>query len=91
MDNDLALLMLGALEELTIENLTLKAILMTQNRNLDTERVDSLVSSARRDPAVRDTVRAQFLPLRQQLESDSSLEEALRKFAEIVPPPKDVN
>ena len=91
MNKELALLMLDALEELTIENLTLRSILLQANRNATEEKTDVMLAGARQNPKVRDTVRAQWLPLRRVLEEDSALEEALKQFRKIVPPPKGVN
>lgn len=91
MDKELAVRMLGLIEEMNVENLALKAILLTVNRGASIEKIDALVEGAMKDSKVRDTVRAQWLPLRQRLESDSSLEEALTQFVRIVPAPKELN
>lgn len=91
MDKKLALLMLDALEEMTVENLTLKAILLEANRNATRTKIDAMVKEAQSRPVVRGAVRAQWLPLRQRLEDDSNLAEALDKFLQLAPPTKDVN
>ena len=87
----LALLMLNAIEEMTIENLALRSTLLQANRHATPEKIDSIVRGALAQPVVRDTVRAQWLPLRQKLQDDSSLEEALQQFLQITPRPKGVN
>jgi hypothetical protein len=91
MDRQLAIRMLDFIEKMNVENLTLRTLLQTLDRNANTEHIDSLVEEARRDPAIRNTVHAQWLPLRRELESDSTLEEALHQFLRIVPVPKHVN
>jgi hypothetical protein len=83
--------MLDALEEMTVENMALKAILLQANRNATPAKIDAMVKEAQKRPTIRGTVRAQWLPLRQRLEYDSNLAEALGKFLQIAPPTKDVN
>jgi hypothetical protein len=91
MDKKLVLLMLDALEEMTVENLALRAILLQANRNATPTKIDVMVKEAQSQPAIRGTVRAQWLPLRQRLEDDSNLAEALNKFLQIATPTKNVN
>lgn len=91
MDKKLALLMLDALEEMTIENSTLRAILLQANRYATPTKIDAMVKEAQSRPKIRAIVRTQWLELRQRLEDDSSMADALQKFLQIVPPTKDVN
>ena len=83
--------MLDALEEMTIENSTLRAILLQANRYATPTKIDAMVKEAQSRPKIRAIVRTQWLELRQRLEDDSSMADALQKFLQIVPPTKDVN
>jgi hypothetical protein len=60
MDQSLALKMLDVIKKLNVENLALRAILLTATRGASTLRIDALVKEAIADPAVRDTIQAQW-------------------------------
>jgi hypothetical protein len=89
MDNRLALRMLDLIEKLNVENLALQAVVRVLHGK--SAQIQSQLEQMKADPAARDTVHTQWLPLRQRLESDSNLEEAMQQFLKIVPPVKGVN
>jgi hypothetical protein len=91
MDKQLALLLLNHIEKLEIENKALIVLLPEVARTGNVAWAEALLERMKVAPEALALVREQWLPLRQRIESDSSLEEALKKFAQIVPPPKDVN
>ncbi len=91
MDKQLAILLLDHIEKLELENKALIVLLPTLTHSGDIAHAEALLARLKTDPEALAAVHEQWLPLRQRIESDSSLEEALRKFAQIVPPPKDVN
>jgi hypothetical protein len=91
MDQRLTIKMLDLIEDLTVQNAALKALLLQSVRNMDMAKLDSLVQRFADDLAARDKVRQLWLPLRKRLESDSGLEEAVKQFLQIVPPTKDVH
>ena len=78
-------------EKLELENKSLIVILPVLARSGNIAQAEALLERLKSDLAAQAVVRKQWLPLRQRIESDSSLEEALNKFAQIVLPPKDVN
>jgi hypothetical protein len=90
-DKQLALLLLNHIEKLEIENKSLTVLLPEVARTGDIARALAMLEKMKVAPEALALVHEQWLPLRQRIESDSSLEEALKKFAQIVPPPKDVN
>ena len=91
MDKQLALLLLNHIEKLEVENKALILLLPLLAHSGDIAQAEALLERLKTHPDALAAVREQWLPLRQRIESDSSLEEALKKFAQIVPPPKDVN
>jgi hypothetical protein len=91
MDNQVVLQMLDLIEKMELEKFSLRAMLDAASRNVSKRQIDSLLERAMNDPAARDNVHAKYLPLRSQIESDSSLEEVLQQFLQISPPTKDVN
>lgn len=91
MDKHLALLLLDRIEKLELENKALIVLLPVLAHTGNIAQAEVYLERLKTDPAALAAVREQWLPLRQRIESDSSLEEVLKKFAQIVPPPKDVN
>jgi hypothetical protein len=91
MDKRLGLKMLDLIENLYIENYALLAMLPSVYRTIDNAQVRSYMDQAKNDPQIRESVREQWLPMRQRLESDASLEEAMQQFLQIVPPENKVN
>lgn len=91
MDKRLALKMLDFIERLNAENLALRAVLDTATRNWSKHQTDSFLERAMNDPVVRESIHEQWMPVRNRLESDASLEEAFQQFLQITPPPTDVN
>jgi hypothetical protein len=92
MDRQLAIRILDLIETLNVENLALRSLLVPPHGKASKEQVDALVSEAKRHPGIREMIRAQWKPLRDQLESDKNLEEAFREYLKIVPQSKgDVN
>jgi hypothetical protein len=90
-DKQLALLLLNHIEKLEIENKALTVLLPEVARTGNMAHAEAILEKLKTAPEALALVHEQWLPLRQRIESDSSLEEALKKFAQIVPPPKDVN
>ena len=91
MDKQLAILLLNHIEKLELENKALIVLQPEIARTGNIAHAEAILERLKTDPAALAVVREQWLPLRQRIESDSSLEEALKKFAQIVPPPKDMN
>ena len=91
MDKQLVLRMLDFIEKMELEYTALKAIMPTVARTGSTARVEQWLEKLRNDPPAIEVVRTRWLPLRQRIEEDSSLEEALKQFLQIAPPTKDVN
>lgn len=91
MDKQLGIMMLNFIEHQNIENLALRALVQTVCRNAYRAQIDPLLKEAMNDQATRDTVHAQWLPLRQQIEAGVPLEEVIEKFAKIAPPEKGSN
>ena len=91
MDKQLALLLLDQIEKLELENKALIVLLPVLAHTGDIAQAEAFLERLKTAPAALAVVHEQWLPLRQRIESDSSLEEALKKFTQIVPPPKDVN
>jgi proteasome assembly chaperone (PAC2) family protein len=91
MDKQLAILLLDHIEKLELENKSLIVLLPTLAHTGNIAHAEALLERLKTDPAALAVVHEQWLPLRQRIESDSSLEEALKRFAQIVPPPKEVN
>lgn len=91
MDKELALRLLDHIETLELENKSLIVLLPVLARSGNIAQAEALLERLKTDPAALAVVREQWLPLRQRIESDSNLEEALNRFAQIVPAPKDVN
>jgi hypothetical protein len=91
MERKLALRMLDFIESLNIEILALRAQLQAPVGTLSKTQVDSLVAEANGVSAIRGSVRESWFPLRQQLQSDSTPEEALQQLLKIIPPKTDLN
>ena len=91
MDKKLALLLLDHIEKLELENKALIVLQPEIARTGNMAHAEAILERLKTAPEALAVVHEQWLPLRQLIESDSSLEEALKKFAQIVPPPKDVN
>ena len=91
MDKQLAILLLNQIEKLELENKALILLLPFFARTGNIAQAEAMLERLKTHPEALAAVHEQWLPLRQRIESDSSLEEALKKFAQIVPPPKDVN
>jgi hypothetical protein len=90
-DRELGIRLLDHIEKLELENKSLIVLLPFLARSGNIKQAEALLERMKTDPAALAVVREQWLPLRQRIESDSSLEEALNKFAQVVPAPKDVN
>jgi uncharacterized radical SAM superfamily Fe-S cluster-containing enzyme len=91
MDKRIAIMLLNFIEHQNRENLAMKALLLTLNGNVNKAQMDSLIDEAMKNPEALDTVHAQWLPLRELIESESSLEEVLQQFGKIPPPAKGTN
>lgn len=83
---------MSIIEGLDIENMALKAYLKTSlDDPLDDAQIERLIRDARAIPGAQEKVALRWRRLRDQMQSDQALEEALSRFARIVPPPKDTN
>jgi hypothetical protein len=91
MDKRLAIRMLDLIEKLNIENLALRALLLTLYRNKNKSVMESLLNEALNNKEGRDAVHATWLPVRKSIESDANLEQAIQQFLQIVPPAKGAN
>lgn len=91
MDKHLAILLLNHIEKLELENKALIVLLPVLAHTGNIAQAEAMLEKLKTAPEALAVVREQWLPLRQRIESDSSLEEALKKFAQIVPPPKEMN
>jgi hypothetical protein len=90
MDRELANRIMDLIENLNVENLALRSLLQPPYGNADKAHLDSLLEEAK-NSGVREIVHAQWKPLRDQLQSDKTLEEAFRAFLRIAPPSSEVN
>lgn len=90
MDSELANRIMDLIENLNVENLALRSLLLPPYGKSSKEKVDSLIETAK-NSGIREIVHAQWKPLRDQLRSDKSLEEAFRAFLRIAPPSAEVN
>jgi hypothetical protein len=91
MDKKLATQIANTIEELHLENLALKSFVKTMQSWNDSQ-IETLLDKAKKSPEVRKIIQQQLKPLRDHLESDTSLEDAFREYLKVAPPPKkDVN
>lgn len=92
MDKALVLRMLDLIERQDFENLLLRTLLKRVDGRADKDYLDSLLGETTPDAqTARDVVHSRWLPLRERIESDSNLEEAIQQFVRIIPPAKGVN
>jgi hypothetical protein len=82
---------MGIIEGLDAENMALKSYLKTCSNPMTDEQIEQLVQEALNLPGFREKVAGRWQRLRSQIQSDKALEEAISRFARIVPPTKDLN
>jgi hypothetical protein len=82
---------MAIIEGLDAENMALKSYLKTYSQPLTDAQIESLIQEAQSLPGFREKVALRWKRLRDQMQSDQALEEALSKFSKIVPPATDVN
>ena len=89
-DKQLAIQILDTLERVVLENRTLKAILEAYK---DQHRIPwrEHLATAMADRDATDATRQQFSELRNQVQSDLDMAEALQRLLTIFPPNKDEN
>jgi hypothetical protein len=79
---------MGIIENLDLENLALRSLLLPPYGKESRENVESLLETAKSQLEVRERIAARWKKLRDRLQSDQSLTTALNEFARLVPPPK---
>jgi hypothetical protein len=87
MDKRLLNRIMDTLEDAFTENVALRSLLTHGSA----EEVDRLLAAAKELPEVRERVAELLKPLRRRIESNSSLEAALKEFVERLPLTKNLN
>jgi len=91
MDEKVATGIMSTIEALDLENLALKSYLKTCAQPLTDSQIERLVEEAQSLPGLQEKVAARWKRLRDQIQSDRALEEALSRYSKIALPPRDVN
>jgi hypothetical protein len=81
MDDKVASGIMSTIETLDLENLALKSYLKTCSRPLDDSQIDRLIEEAKKLPGLQERVSARWKQLRDQIQSDRTLEGALSKYS----------
>lgn len=82
---------MSVIEGLDIENMALRSYLKVCSQPLTDSQVERLIQEAHQMPGLEQKVSLRWKRLRDQMQSDQALEEALSKFSKITPRPTDVN
>ena len=91
-DQELALKMLDAIEDMYLENNALRAMLATYQKHLPSLGPwQRLLADLKAEPGMASNTRLVFAPLRKRIQEDQNLTGAIGEFLRVVPPKKDVN
>lgn len=82
---------MGIIEDLDLENMALRAYLKSSSQPLTEKQIAALIEEAKAVPGLSQKVALRWKRLRDQMQSDRDLEEALAIFSKIVPLSKDEN
>jgi len=91
MDKRLAVGIMDLIEDLNIEIIALRTMLMAPPARMTKRQMEANVKRAKGFPDAREVVRSQWKPLRDRLEADSNVDEVFRDLLRAVPATKYVN